>query len=83
MMRFTLAFLFATFALNSATAENSCRSRAVGKDGSPLVGAALTSFVSKCAKDTCEPKAIDKNGKPLAGAARTSFLKKCEGDASQ
>jgi hypothetical protein len=82
MVQVTLVFLLATFALNSAMAEDSCRSRAIGKDGRPLAGAALTSFVSKCARDTCEPKAIDKNGKPLAGAAKTSFLKKCETEAS-
>ena len=52
-----------------------------GKDGKPLAGAALKSFMTKCTKDTCEPKAVDKNGKPLAGAAKASFMKKCESEA--
>lgn len=81
MKRVGLAFLMSLFALSSAMAQGTCQSRALGKDGRPLAGAALNSFMTKCAKDTCEPKAIDKNGKPLAGAAKASFLKKCEGEA--
>jgi hypothetical protein len=81
MKRIALAVLLATFALSPAMAEGTCQSRAIGKDGRPLAGAALNSFVTKCAKDACEPKAIDKNGKPLAGAAKASFLKKCESEA--
>jgi hypothetical protein len=76
-----LAVLLATFALSPAMAEGTCQTKAIGKDGRPLAGAALNSFLTKCARDTCEPKAIDKNGKPLAGAAKASFLKKCEGEA--
>ena len=68
-------------AISAALAEETCSSKAVGKDGKPLAGAALNSYMTKCAKDACEPKAIDKNGKPLAGAAKASFLKKCEADA--
>src|SRR5262245_57016047 len=63
------------------TAQGGCQAKAVGKDGKPLSGAALKSFMTKCEKDMkggCEAKAVDKNGKALAGAARTSFLKKCE-----
>ena len=59
-------------------ADSACRANAIGKDGKPLAGAALNSFMTKCSRDACEPKAIDKNGKPLAGAAKTSFMKKCE-----
>jgi hypothetical protein len=83
----TIAFvaLVAVFALGSAMgtalAEDTCKSKAIGKDGRPLAGAALTSFMTKCTKDICEPKAIDKNGKPLAGAAKASFMKKCQSDA--
>jgi hypothetical protein len=77
MKRVALAVLLATFALSPAMAQGTCQSKAIGKDGRPLAGAALNSFLTKCAKDTCEPKAIDKNGKPLAGAAKASFLKKC------
>jgi hypothetical protein len=81
MKRVGLAILLVAFALSPAMAESACKSSAVGKDGRPLAGAALNSFMTKCARDTCEPKAIDKNGKPLAGAAKTSFLKKCESEA--
>jgi hypothetical protein len=81
MKRFALAALVSIFALGSAVAQETCQSKAIGKDGRPLAGAALKSFVTKCAKDACEPKAIDKNGKPLAGAAKASFMKKCESEA--
>jgi hypothetical protein len=67
--------------VGSALAEDSCKTQAVGRDGKPLAGAALKSFMTKCTKDACEPKAIDKNGKPLAGAAKASFMKKCESEA--
>ena len=77
MTRIGLAMLMMTLALSCALAEGTCKSSAMGKDGKPLSGAALQSFMTKCAKETCEPKAIDKNGKPLAGAAKTSFMKKC------
>jgi hypothetical protein len=81
MKRFALALLLSAFALGSALADDTCQSKAVGKDGKPLAGAAQKSFMTKCTKDACEPKAIDKNGKPLAGAAKTSFMKKCESEA--
>ena len=81
MKRFALAVLLSIFALGSAVAQETCQSKAIGKDGRPLAGAALKSFMTKCAKDVCEPKAIDKNGKPLAGAAKASFMKKCESEA--
>ena len=81
MKRVGLIALLAIFALNPAMAECTCKSNAIGKDGRPLAGAALNSYMTKCAKDTCEPKAIDMNGKPLAGAAKASFFKKCEAEA--
>jgi hypothetical protein len=81
MRRLALAILLSAFAAGSALADDTCQSKAVGKDGKPLAGAALKSFMTKCTKDACEPKAIDKNGKPLAGAAKTSFMKKCESEA--
>lgn len=82
MKRIGLAALLMTFALSSATmAESACRSQAIGKDGRPLAGAALNSFMAKCTRAACEPKAIGKDGRPLAGAAKTSFMKKCQGDA--
>jgi hypothetical protein len=70
--------LMSAFAIGSALAQESCESKAVGKDGKPLAGAAKTSFLKKCKSDACEPKAVDKDGKKLSGAARNSFLKKCE-----
>jgi len=62
-------------------AQATCESKAVGKDGKPLAGAAKTSFVNKCKKDACESKAVSKDGKPLSGAAKNSFVEKCEKDA--
>jgi hypothetical protein len=77
MKRIMLAALITAFAVGSAMAQ-SCESKAMGKDGKPLAGAAKTSFVKKCKEDTCEAKAMGKDGKPLAGAAKTSFMTKCE-----
>jgi hypothetical protein len=81
MKRVCLVALFAIFALNPAMAQGTCKSSAIDKNGKPLAGAALNSYMTKCASDACEPKAIDKNGKPLVGAAKASFLKKCEAAA--
>ena len=76
-----LALLLSAMAVGPARADESCHSRAIGKDGKPLAGAALNTFMTKCARDVCEPKATDKNGKPLAGAAKASFMKKCQSEA--
>lgn len=73
MKRIMLAALITCFAVGSALAQ-SCESKAVGKDGKPLAGAAKTSFIKKC----CTDNAISKDGKPLSGAAKTSFVTKCE-----
>jgi hypothetical protein len=73
-----LVAVLATFAIGSAVAQESCESKAVGKDGKPLAGAAKTSFMKKCMADTCAAKAVSSDGKPLSGAAKTSFMKKCE-----
>ncbi len=79
MLRKTIfAALIVTFAGGAALAQESCDSKAVGKDGKPLAGAAKTSFMKKCMADTCATKAVSQDGKPLAGAAKTSFMKKCE-----
>jgi len=78
MKRIFLAAIVATFAAGSAFAEDTCESKAVGKDGKPLAGAAKTSFMKKCKADACAPKAVSAEGKPLAGAAKNSFMKKCE-----
>jgi hypothetical protein len=73
-----IAALLATFAVGSAMAQESCDSKAMGKDGKPLAGAAKTSFMKKCMADSCAAKAMSADGKPLAGAAKTSFMTKCE-----
>jgi hypothetical protein len=81
MKRVFLAVVLSLFALGSAFAADTCESKAVGKDGKPLAGAAKTSFMKKCKLDACADKAVSSEGKPLAGAAKASFLKKCEADA--
>ena len=77
MKRIILAALIASFAVSTAMAQ-SCESRAMGKDGKPLHGAAKTSFMNKCKKDACESKAVSSEGKPLHGAAKNSFMAKCK-----
>jgi hypothetical protein len=79
--RILLAAVVATFAIGSAFAQESCESKAVGKDGKPLSGAAKTSFMKKCMTEACEAKAVGSDGKKLSGAAKTSFMKKCESGA--
>jgi hypothetical protein len=74
---FIAAFL-ATFAVGSAMAQESCETKAVGKDGKALAGAAKTSFMKKCMADDCAAKAKSSDGKPLSGAAKKSFMTKCE-----
>ena len=76
-----IAVVLATFAVGSAMAQESCDSKAVGKDGKPLAGAAKTSFMKKCMADSCATKAVSSDGKPLSGAAKNSFMKKCESGA--
>jgi hypothetical protein len=80
MKRILVAAVVATFALGSAAMaqDASCETKAVGKDGKALAGAAKTSFMKKCTTETCETKAVSSEGKKLAGAAKTSFMKKCE-----
>ena len=81
MKRFMLAVLLSAFAIGSAAAQGfpgTCESKAVGKDGKELAGAARTSFLTKCKRDACAPKAIGSDGKPLKGAAKKSFMDKCE-----
>ena len=48
MKRIFLAAVVATFAAGSAFADDTCASKAVGKDGKPLAGAAKNSFMKKC-----------------------------------
>ncbi|SIO56867.1 hypothetical protein SAMN05443247_08393 [Bradyrhizobium erythrophlei] len=76
--RLFLVAMLGTFSIGSAFAQESCESKAVGKDGKALAGAAKASFMKKCMADNCETKAVGSDGKPLSGAAKTSFMKKCE-----
>jgi hypothetical protein len=78
LRKLMLAAFVATFAGGAAFAQETCESRAMGKDGKPLAGAAKSSFMKKCMADACATKAVSADGKPLAGAAKTSFMKKCE-----
>ena len=73
-----LAGVIAVFAGGAAFAEDSCETKAMGKDGKALAGAAKTSFMKKCMADSCAAKAMSSDGKPLAGAAKNSFMTKCE-----
>ncbi len=73
-----LAAMIATFAAGAAMAQETCESKAMGKDGKPLAGAAKTSFMKKCMTDSCAAKAMSADGKPLSGAAKNSFMTKCE-----
>ena len=46
-----LAAFVATFAGGAAFAQETCESKAVGKDGKALAGAAKTSHMKKCVVD--------------------------------
>jgi hypothetical protein len=78
LRKMMLAAFVVAFAGGAALAQESCESKAMGKDGKPLAGAAKTSFMKKCMADSCAAKAMSAEGKPLSGAAKTSFMKKCE-----
>jgi len=78
MKKMFLVAILATFAAGSAFAQDTCDSKAMGKDGKPLAGAAKTAFMKKCMADDCATKAVGSDGKKLAGAAKSSFMKKCE-----
>jgi hypothetical protein len=78
LRKIMLAVFVVAFAGGAALAQETCESKAVGKDGKPLAGAATASSIKKCMADTCATKAVGQDGKPLSGAAKTSFMKKCE-----
>ena len=60
MKRILVAAVVATFALGSAAMaqDASCETKAVGKDGKALAGAAKTSFMKKCMAESCATKAV-------------------------
>ena len=71
MKHLFIAALVSVFAIGSAMAqEPTCESKAVGKDGKPLTGAAKTSFIKKCKTEACEPKALGSDGKKLTVNSR-------------
>ena len=65
----------------SASAQGTCESRAMSREGKPLAGAAKASFLKKCKRDSCQTKAVGRDGRPLAGAAKRSFMQKCQREA--
>ena len=67
MKRLFLAVLLSVFAVGSAMAQETCESKAIGKNGKPLAGAAKTSFMHKCQRDTCAVKAVDEQRQEIAG----------------
>ena len=58
MKRILVATVLATFALGSAAMaqDASCETKAVGKDGKALLGAAKTSFMKKCMPNPARPR---------------------------
>ena len=76
LRKIMLAGLVVAFAGGAAFAQDaSCETKAVGKDGKALSGAAKMSSMKKC----CEASAMSADGKKLSGAAKTSSVKKCMG----
>ncbi len=51
MRAILLAAVIASFTMGTAFAQEACESKAVGKDGKALAGAAKTSFMKKCEKE--------------------------------
>jgi hypothetical protein len=81
MKRILLAALVLSLNFATASAQETCESKAVSKEGRPLAGAAKASFLKKCKRDTCQIKAVGRDGRPLAGAAKKSFMQKCQREA--
>ena len=77
MKRLLFALMITALATGPAMTQEVCASKAVGKNGRPLAGAALNSFVKKCKRQACLPKAVSAAGKRLSGAAKNSFMRKC------
>jgi hypothetical protein len=81
MKRILLAALVLSLNFATASAQETCESKAVSKDGKPLAGAAKSSFLKKCKRDACVAKAVGSDGRTLAGAAKRSFMQKCQREA--
>jgi hypothetical protein len=56
MKKLIYALLVTAFAMGSAAAQETYESKAVGKNGKPLAGAAKNSFMTKCKREACAPK---------------------------
>jgi len=81
MGRISLAALVLLLNFTSASAQGTCESRAVSREGKPLAGAAKASFLKKCKRDTCQARAVGSDGRLLVGAAKKSFMQKCQREA--
>ena len=77
MKQILFAVMITALAIGSAMAQETCASKAIDKNGKPLAGAALNSFLKKCKREACLPKAVSAEGKKLSGAAKNSFMRKC------
>jgi hypothetical protein len=77
MKRLLSAAIVMALAISPAMTQETCSSKAVGKNGKPLAGAALNSFLKKCKRQACLPKAVSTEGKKLSGAAKNSYMRKC------
>jgi hypothetical protein len=76
----TLALAIAlSFAATGAFAAT-CKTGAMGSNGKPLAGAAMTSYMKKCEGDAQKACDAEAAAKKLNGAAKTSFTKKCVTD---
>src|ERR1700730_4160450 len=71
--------LYSVAHLERSCAENFWPYAVAGKNGKPLVGAALNSFLKKCKREACLPKAVSAEGKKPSGAAKNSFMRKVRG----
>src|SRR2546430_13688018 len=80
MTRLMLAVLLTAFSISCAAAQApvTCESKAVGKDGKELAGAARTSFMAKCKRESCEPNAVGSDRKALRSAAQDSLNHQCQ-----
>ena len=76
MTRLAAAALLSFFTVSSAFAhaDPACTSKAIGRDGKPLDGAAKRVFLKKC----CENAAVSSDGQPLSEASKRSFVVKCQ-----
>src|SRR3984893_3079542 len=63
MKQILFAVMITALAIGPAMAQETCASKAIDKNGKPLAGAALNSFLKKCKREACLPKAVSAEGK--------------------